>query len=277
MKPSYPIFDTHTHTTHCDGKASPCEMVAAARNLGHRGIGFSAHSYAPFDRSCTGLQDPVSYQNQIEEQRELYPDFPILSGLEVDYFSKEAPGISLDYTIGSVHYIQVDNQYIAIDGYPDQLRTLCDTHYGGDGLALAQEFYSLVIAHIRKNRPTIVGHFDLITKLNGVCHLFDEESRPYRSIALDAFIEVAHIVNQYGGIFEVNTGGISRGYRNDVYPSSYLLKEVSGTIRPMITSDSHTTKTLGYKFDDYVELLKTCGYTYMTTYVDGDFRDIKIT
>lgn len=272
----FPIFDMHTHTTHCDGKDSIADMVNTAQQLGHKGIGFSAHSYAPFDESCTGLQNPDLYKLHIEEQRQLYPDFPILCGIELDLFSDVTPYVDFDYTIGSVHYVSIDNQYIAIDGYPEQLRRVCDSHYGGNGLALAEDFYDLVIRSVKKNTPTIIGHFDLITKLNKVCNLFDEESSAYRSMALDAFTETAKIANEYGGIFEVNTGGISRGYRDDVYPSRYLLKEMGGSIRVMITSDSHAVSTLGYKFHHYIELLKTCGYTRMTTYLNGTFKDINI-
>ena len=39
----------HNHTTFCDGRSSPEEMVLAAVAAGLMDLGFSAHSPAPFD------------------------------------------------------------------------------------------------------------------------------------------------------------------------------------------------------------------------------------
>ena len=39
----------HTHTRYCDGKDSPAELAEAAFALGFRALGFSGHSFTPFD------------------------------------------------------------------------------------------------------------------------------------------------------------------------------------------------------------------------------------
>ena len=44
--------DLHIHTTFCDGKNSAEEMVLAAIDRGLKTIGFSSHSYLPFDNAC---------------------------------------------------------------------------------------------------------------------------------------------------------------------------------------------------------------------------------
>ena len=49
--------------------------------------------------------------------------------------------------------------------------------------------------------------------------LFDETSPEYRRLALDA-LERAF---PCGGVLEVNTGAIARGYRDDPYPTAELL------------------------------------------------------
>ena len=47
------LSNAHTHTTYCDGKNSAEEMVQAAIARGFRCLGFSCHSYTPFDeRYC---------------------------------------------------------------------------------------------------------------------------------------------------------------------------------------------------------------------------------
>ena len=44
------LTDFHTHTRFCDGKNTAEEMVNAAIRLGLSKIGFSCHSFTPFDR-----------------------------------------------------------------------------------------------------------------------------------------------------------------------------------------------------------------------------------
>ena len=41
----------HTHTTFCDGKDSPEELVLEAIRLGCPEIGFSGHAHTAFDES----------------------------------------------------------------------------------------------------------------------------------------------------------------------------------------------------------------------------------
>ena len=41
----------HTHTILCDGKDRPEELVLEALRLGCPAIGFSGHSYAPYDEA----------------------------------------------------------------------------------------------------------------------------------------------------------------------------------------------------------------------------------
>ena len=45
------ITNYHTHTTYCDGKDTPEEMVLAAIGYGMHALGFSTHSYTSRDLS----------------------------------------------------------------------------------------------------------------------------------------------------------------------------------------------------------------------------------
>ena len=44
-----PRSNLHTHTTFCDGKNTPEEMVEAAISFGLCSLGFSGHASLPFD------------------------------------------------------------------------------------------------------------------------------------------------------------------------------------------------------------------------------------
>lgn len=47
------LANFHTHSTFCDGKNTPEEIVLAALEKGFVSIGFSSHGYTPYDlRYC---------------------------------------------------------------------------------------------------------------------------------------------------------------------------------------------------------------------------------
>ena len=60
----------HNHTTLCDGRSTPEEMVLAAVAAGLTDLGFSAHSPAPFDEGS--LRSEAEYRRTILDLRERY-------------------------------------------------------------------------------------------------------------------------------------------------------------------------------------------------------------
>ena len=76
-------------------------------------------------------------------------------------------------------------------------------------------------------RPAILGHIDLVTKLNRGNALFDEDDPRCRTAALEAL----HHTDPDATLLEVNTGAISRGYRDTPYPAVFLLRSCTATAR----------------------------------------------
>ncbi len=270
--------DLHTHTTYCDGKEAVSAMVAAAKSRGLGGIGFSGHSYAPFDLTCLGVQDEQGYLTEVREvqQKEQESGFTVLCGVEQDFYAPVPDLSRYDYFIGSVHYVEIGGEYIPIDNPDVDLREICNMYFDGNGLALAEEFFSTVLRNIKKYQPTIIGHFDLITKLNGVYEIFEEFGSAYQALAKDAMREALALANGYGGIFEVNTGGIYRDYRTDAYPASYLLQEVNDSARVLLSSDAHSGSALGFRFSEQLELLRSYGYKHVISLVDGSLQEVSL-
>lgn len=76
-----------------------------------------------------------------------------------------------------------------------------------------------------------------------------------------------------GGVLEVNTGAIARGYRDDPYPTAELLtawREMGG--RATITSDCHDAAKLDCAFERAVELLRQTGYRTVLRLGTGEER-----
>ena len=106
----------HTHTILCDGKDRPEELVLEALRLGCPAIGFSGHSYAPYDEAyCMSPAQTETYKEELCRLREEYAGrIRIYMGIEQDLYST-SPTAGYDYVIGSVHYLYRDGVYLPID------------------------------------------------------------------------------------------------------------------------------------------------------------------
>ena len=72
--------------------------------------------------------------------------------------------------------------------------------------------------------------------------------------AMDALIET-------GKPFEINTGGMYRGFRTEAYPSIQLLKDLKergGSI--LLSSDSHDGQSIGFQFAEAAQMAKEIGF-----------------
>ena len=252
--------DFHVHTVYSDGKNTPREIVEEAISKGLSAVGFSEHSYTPFDDSdCRDMADPSRYVSEIAAlKREYGGVITVLCGVEQDIFSGFVPPC-FDYSIGSVHYIRAGDGYVSVDNDPGELISAADRYFGGDMLTVAERYFENVGRVIEATGADVVGHFDLITKFNEGGELFDSGSPRYRK----AWTDAADRLLSCGKPFEINTGAVSRGYRCSPYPSAEeigYIKARGG--RFILLSDSHRKETLCFGFDEYEKLCEgAAGYS----------------
>ena len=248
------LANYHTHTTFCDGKSTPQEIVEKAIENKMSVIGFSGHGYTGFDKTYC-MTDTDGYVKEVLRLKKLYSDrIDILLGVESDAHDPIERGI-FDYVIGSSHYVEKDGSYYPVDSSPEHFDR-CMELFGGDAVLFAESYYSHFCEYVKKYNPDIVGHFDLVTK-------FDEDGRygflnnpRYHSVSEYYFDKILDT----GALIELNTGAISRGYRTTPYPYVNLLrllKRRGG--RLILNSDSHHKDTLIFGFDKAAELLREVG------------------
>lgn len=251
------LQDLHTHTSYCDGKDTPEEMVRAAIEKGLVKIGFSGHGYTFFDESfCMSIPNVIKYISEINALKEKYKDkIKISCGVEQDYYSNFSR-MGFDYIIGSVHYIKIGEKYIPIDESKEILIDAVNTHFGGDIYALCEEYFRCVGNVVGKTGADIIGHFDLISKFNEDGSLFDENHPRY----VKAYKEAIDMLLPTSRPFEVNTGAISRGYRTHPYPSraqlEYIAKNEGSVI---LTGDTHSKENLCFEFEKWYKVCKDLG------------------
>ena len=246
----------HTHTLFCDGKNTPEEMVLAAIRLGCPEIGFSGHSYTPFDGSfCMSQENTKGYIEAVKAVQKKYGDkIKILLGVEQDYDSPESTE-GYDYVIGSVHYVHKDGQYLSVDKSKATQIAVVEQFYGGDFYGFVEDYYKAVADVYRKTRCQIIGHFDIITKFNREGDLFDTQHPRYQAAAqkaLDALLDTPTVL-------EVNTGAMARGYTTEPYPSRDILRRwLAAGKKVIFSSDCHSADNLLYGYDIYQSHLAQC-------------------
>lgn len=261
----------HNHSTWCDGKNTPREMIEAAVEAGFTDFGISGHTYVPQDDF--GVRDEEAYLKELRALQEEYRDrIRFWVGLEHDYYFPVTDRARLDYIVGSLHELRDERtgRYYVIDGPKEDLVACRDECFGGDGLAMAERFFELTAENAERTRPEIIGHFDLIVKNNAANDVFDETAPRYREAALAALRRCAAT----GCVFEVNTGGMFRGYRQEPYPARFLLEELARLgARVTVSADAHETRALRFAFGKALELLEAAGFSSVAVWENGGFVD----
>ncbi|WP_295472806.1 histidinol-phosphatase HisJ family protein [uncultured Subdoligranulum sp.] len=262
MAGEYKLSSVHVHSKLCDGKNTLDELAVTAWKAGLKTLGFSGHSHTPCDiEYCMTRSRTALYRAQVAKLKERYAGkMDILCGLEWDLNSDDDPA-AYDYTIGSAHYVRgpKTGRYYEIDFRPADLAACIQDDFDGDGLAVVEAYFrnvEQVVAH----KPTILGHFDLIKKINGGSKFFDEDAPRYQAAA-GAALEAAAAA---GVVMEVNTSGVYRGYRKDFFPGEALLRrwrELGGEV--VITADAHEAKALTFGYEEAAAQLKDLGYDHV--------------
>ena len=258
----------HTHTQFCDGKCTMEQMIQDAIAKGFVTLGFSPHSFTPFDTSYCMADYDAFKQEFLRLQQKYKGQINLMRGIEADVFSV-LPDDTFDYTIGSVHYLAVNGKFLhvfdlrpnkvfALDESKETFLKLLNQGFGGDIIAVAQSYYDTVVDMVKKTKPTVIGHFDLISLYGD----FGDVEDKYQQIAKNAVKQIAGC----GCLVEVNANRKFKG-RGGLYPADFLIKEfVAHGFDFVLSSDAHVTDSLGYDFDNTVSHLKSLGVTRLATF-----------
>lgn len=271
-----PKCSLHTHTTFCDGKNTPEEMVLSAIEQGGITLGFSEHSqvYDP-DGQNWGMssEGTLMYIEEIKRLSKKYAgEINILLGIEQDYTAGIAT-YPFDYVIGSVHAIIKDDIRVDVDINSQVLMDFIKNHYDAEPMLLIKDYYELVANLVKQTDCDIIGHFDLVTKFNEKYPFADTSSKQYRTYALEA---VDALIEE-DRMFEINTGAVSRGWKRNPYPENFILSRLAEkNANIILNSDTHSRETIFYFYDEAIEYARSCGVKELCVYKEKTFEKIKI-
>ena len=252
------LQNLHTHTTYCDGKDTPIEMIESAISQGFDSIGLSGHSFTFYSQAIPmSTEGTEEYKKEITALKEKYADkIDLFLGLEFDMYS----GVDLsgyDYLLGACHYLKIGEEYVGFDRSADAVQEVIDKYFGGNGMEFAKEYYRQLSTLPEYGNFDIIAHFDIHTKNIEKVPFFDVNSKEYLDSAFGAISALKGKIP----FFEVNTGAISRGYRTTPYPSLPILKELRRQgFGAVISSDCHDARNLKVGFDMAREMLIEAGF-----------------
>ncbi len=272
------IVSYHSHSRFCDGKGEPEEFVRAALEKGFSVFGFSSHAPLPFETEWnmkTG--DLPEYIRLTRELKERYAGrIELYTGLEADFFDgctdwRTQPGIA--YTLGAVHFLPHPQTGTAmpVDGNAKEFRETLETGFDGDIQAFGEAYYGKVREMLLSMPPNILAHLDVFRKNNSGERYFSEDDEWYR----EEIAKTLEVISLTDVIVEVNTGGMSRGYLKDPYPSWRILEEILASDIPIqLNSDVHQPDAVDFGYESVRAQLLKMGFTKQRVLYGGIWQDV---
>lgn len=261
------LTNHHTHTLYSDGSSHPEEYIIAAIEKGFNLLGFTEHSPLPFETPFSfRKENKDEYIALMQNLKQKYnSQIALFSGMEMDYiprmseaFSKTKHEYKLDYLIGSVHLVRLENskELWFTDGpdyhtYDQGLNDL----FGGDIKKAVTTYYKQLNEMIETQHFDIIGHFDKI-KMHNNGRFFNEDEPWYKELVN----ETLQLIQDRDIIIEVNTRGIYKQRSETTYPGLDILKQIKTMRIPvMVNSDAHKPHELDLAFGQGFSLLKEAG------------------
>ena len=263
----------HVHSTFCDGKDAPAEVVEEAIARGMDSIGFSIHSRVPYSPMLITDENIENYKAEIRRLKSEYKDkIKIFLGVEHDFYSSSSP-LGFEYNLIAVHYLKTKNGIRGFDRSLEATVNYVNENFDGDGMAFAKCYYETLAHSADENKFDIIAHIDLVAKNNEMGRFFDEDSKEYLGYAYDAIAALKGKVP----FFEVNTGAVARGYRSTHYPKIEILKRLKELgFGATISTDCHNKSFIDFEFEKAREYLKEVGFKSRFVLTDEGFKEVEI-
>ena len=271
----------HTHSNFCDGKSSIAECFQRARKENMVSVGMSSHAPLPFEcKWCMKPERLDAYLTEIREEKSTPSHTQIYCGLEIDYI----PGIvspdtfrkHLDYTIGSVHFVDQLGNGIRweIDGAHQFFLEGLKEIFNDNTRDAVTRYFELTREMLHISPPDVVGHLDKIKMQNHDNKLFRESEKWY----VDEVNKTLDVIAETGCILEANTRGIYQKKTTTTYPSPWILeKALKKNIPVTISSDAHHPDDLTNCFSDTAKMLLTVGYKKISVLYDNRWKQFDFT
>lgn len=256
---STPLYNFHSHTQFCDGRAEMSAFAEAAAREGFLHYGFSPHSPLQFHSSANMEIDKVD--DYLAEFNRLKAEYEgrinLYCSMEIDYISPEwgpanqyFANLPLDYRIGSVHFLPTGEGMVDVDGRFETFKTKMNRYFDNDIVEVVKSFYRQTNEMIDAGGFDIIGHFDKIGH-NADHFAPGIEREKWFEKLLDNTIE--HIIES-GITVEINTKALA-DHRRFFPVARYWKRLMSANVPLVINSDAHYPELINAGRNEALELI----------------------
>ncbi|MDE5969352.1 MAG: histidinol-phosphatase [Muribaculaceae bacterium] len=257
------LYNLHSHTEFCDGRATMEAFAREAVKLGYDLYGFSPHSPVPIESPCNMHRDNVErYVAEVSRINSEYGDkCRFLAGMEVDYLgelwgpaSDYIASLPLDYRIGSVHFVQTPDKsrFVDCDGSHERFAGYLEKYFDNDLRYVVESYFNSMSQMIDKGSFDIVGHLDKIAE-NASSVDPEIENQPWFIDKINSLIDQ---IAETDLIVEINTKMFAQ--RNRLFPSPrYWKRLVDAKIPVTFNSDAHVPALITASRDEVIEMFNT--------------------
>lgn len=238
------VYNLHSHTQFCDGRADMATMAVAAADASVDIYGFSPHSPLPIESPCNMTRGSVAdYLAEADRLKGVYDgEMEILTGMEVDFLGHDFgthldyfQELPLDYRIGSVHFVpNQDGIHIDCDGRFERFSQYLHDGFRSDLRYVVETYFCQVLRMIEEGGFEILGHLDKIAGNAAQADPEIEEQSWYEALVDDIIREAAY----RGLAVEINTKAFEEKGR--FFPAQrWWPKLREAGIVPVISTDAH--------------------------------------
>lgn len=238
------MYNLHSHTEFCDGRAPLIEIAEAAADAGMEVWGVSPHSPVCVESPCNmHREDTPAYLDRVAEAKERFDGrMRVLTAMEVDFISRDfGPHIDwfqncpLDYRIGSVHFVpNQEGVWLDCDGRFERFAEYLRHGFEGDLRYVVEKYFEQVLTMLELGGFEVLGHFD---KIIGNAALADptlEDQGWYEALVDD----VVRLAAESGVIVEINTKALLDKKR--LFPADRWWSKLLAAGTPIsVNSDAH--------------------------------------
>lgn len=254
------LADYHTHSKYSfDGKETIEKMCLSAIDAGLTEIAVTDHMDIYSGKPYSYILNCPELFEELEKCRERFDGRltlrtgielgqPMRNRSEAELFLKDYP--DLDFIIGSVHNMEND---IDVGSYNF---SECDCN------RVCADYFDCLISLAENYDYDVIGHITYPLRYMAEAGLFPDVHRFY-----DRFEQLFRTVASKGRGIELNTSGF-RQKLGDSMPSEDLLRlfRFCGGEIVTVGSDAHTAEHIGSEIRKGCEMLRKCGFSYISGY-----------
>lgn len=255
------LYNFHSHTQFCDGRADMAAFAEAAAESGFLHYGFSPHSPIPVQSPCNMSFERV--EEYLKEFRRLRDEYAgklnLYCSMEIDYLGSDwGPSnpyfdtLPLDYRIGSVHFIPSAEGMVDVDGRFESFKGKMERFFANDIKAVVNSFYTQTNAMISAGGFNIIGHFDKIG--HNADHFAPgiESQKWYEALVNDT---IDNIIAS-GIAVEINTKALADHHR--FFPVvKYWRRLIDSGVTIVVNSDAHYPELINAGRNEALEILNS--------------------